>query len=146
MVELMETSGAGQQHDCADFSRFLAYSGCRLSEARAATWADVDLERVLLIFHNAKVRRARNWTPTRRVPIIPDMRTLLERLRKDDPKPEEPICSVGECKKSMTRACGLVGIPKITHHDLRHLFPTRCIEVGVNIPTVSRWLGPNTRA
>jgi len=29
----------------------------------------------------------------------------------------------------------------ITHHDLRHLFATRCIETGVDIPTVSRWLG-----
>jgi integrase len=26
-------------------------------------------------------------------------------------------------------------------HDLRHLFATRCIESGVDIPTVSRWLG-----
>ena len=32
-------------------------------------------------------------------------------------------------------------IPRITHHDLRHLFATRCIEAGVDIPTVSRWLG-----
>jgi len=30
---------------------------------------------------------------------------------------------------------------RITHHDLRHLFATRCIESGVDIPTVSRWLG-----
>jgi integrase len=29
----------------------------------------------------------------------------------------------------------------ITHHDLRHLFATRRIESGVDIPTVSRWLG-----
>ena len=27
------------------------------------------------------------------------------------------------------------------HGDLRHLFATRCIESGVDIPTVSRWLG-----
>jgi site-specific recombinase XerC len=32
-------------------------------------------------------------------------------------------------------------IPRITHRDLRHLFATRCIESGVDIPTVSRWLG-----
>ena len=39
------------------------------------------------------------------------------------------------------RACKLVGVARITHHDLRHLFATRCIESGVDIPTVSRWLG-----
>jgi integrase len=47
----------------------------------------------------------------------------------------------GECEKSLTRACKIVGTSRITHHDLRHLFATRCIEAGVDIPTVSRWLG-----
>ena len=27
------------------------------------------------------------------------------------------------------------------HHDFRHFFATTCIESGVDIPTVSRWLG-----
>jgi integrase len=141
LVGLMETSGAGQQQECADFARFLAFSGCRLSEARAAIFADVDMDKGFLMVRNAKVRRARNWTPTRRVPIIPDLRQLLERLKRSNPEPAAPICKVGECEKSLTRACKMVGIPKLTHHDLRHLFATRCIEAGVDIPTVSRWLG-----
>jgi integrase len=41
----------------------------------------------------------------------------------------------------LARACKEIGIAKLTHHDLRHLFATRCIESGVDIPTVSRWLG-----
>jgi integrase len=41
----------------------------------------------------------------------------------------------------MDRAAKVAGMPRITHHDLRHLFATRCIESGVDIPTVSRWLG-----
>jgi len=41
----------------------------------------------------------------------------------------------------MARACQEIGISRITHHDLRHLFATRCIESGVDIVTVSRWLG-----
>lgn len=41
----------------------------------------------------------------------------------------------------MDRAAKLIGMFRITHHDLRHLFATRCIESGVDIPTVSRWLG-----
>ena len=141
LIAEMETSGSGWQQDAADFARFLAFSGCRLSEARAATWADVNLEKGVLTVHSAKVRRARNWTPTRTVPIIPDMRILLDRLMKQSPKLTDPICRVGECEKSLVRACKIVGIPKITHHDLRHLFATRCIEAGVAIPTVSRWLG-----
>ena len=141
ILQRMETSGAGQQQDCADLARFLAFSGCRISEAQAATWQDVDRAKGFLFVHNAKVRRARNWKETRRVPIIPDMAALLDRLAKANPAPGDRICRVGECQKSLTRACKLVGAPRITHHDLRHLFATRCIESGVDIPTVSRWLG-----
>jgi integrase len=46
-----------------------------------------------------------------------------------------------ECQITMNRAAEALKIPRITHHDLRHLFATRCIEAGVDIPTVSRWLG-----
>ncbi|HZL14026.1 MAG TPA: tyrosine-type recombinase/integrase [Verrucomicrobiae bacterium] len=38
-------------------------------------------------------------------------------------------------------ACRKLSVPHISHHDLRHLFATTCIESGVDIPTVSRWLG-----
>jgi hypothetical protein len=141
LVEIMEHSGARQSQDCADFARFLAYSGCRLSEARAATWGDSDMEAGFLTVHSAKMRLGKNRAPTRRVPIIPDMRQLLDRLKRSNPDPAAPLCKVGECEKSLTRACKMVGIPKLTHHDLRHLFATRCIEAGVDIPTVSRWLG-----
>jgi len=29
---------------------------------------------------------------------------------------------------------------QMSDNDLRHLFATRCVEAGVDIPTVSRWL------
>jgi len=44
------------------------------------------------------------------------------------------------CKKSIATACKKFRIPRFTHHDLRHLFATRCIESAVDIPTISRWL------
>ena len=37
--------------------------------------------------------------------------------------------------------CKRVGCAPLTHHSLRHLFATFCIEAGIDIPTVSRWLG-----
>ena len=52
-----------------------------------------------------------------------------------------PVLKVGRCNEALARACQEIGISKLTHHDLRHLFATRCIESGVDIPTVSRWLG-----
>jgi len=44
-------------------------------------------------------------------------------------------------QKALDAACRKLEVHRITHHDLRHLFATRCIESGVDIPTVSRWLG-----
>ena len=79
--------------------------------------------------------------------MIPDMRNLLEIMRggRPDEKPETPVMRVWECQKSIDHASKLLGIKRITHHDLRHLFATRCIESGVDIPTVSRWLGHKGR-
>ncbi len=75
--------------------------------------------------------------------MIPELRGLLQRLRHDrsDETNEMPILHVCEAQKSMDRAANKVGMRRITHHDLRHLFATICIESGVDIPTVSRWLG-----
>jgi integrase len=71
------------------------------------------------------------------------MRKLLERMRSErqGESLETPVMRVWECQKSIDRASKVLGIKRITHHDLRHLFATRCIESGVDIPTVSRWLG-----
>ena len=141
MLETIETSGAGQARSCADLVRFLAYSGCRISEARAAKWTDVNLDRGYITIQTAKRRKTANAALTRNVPIIPEMRSLLDRLAQDRASAQDSICKVGECQNSLNRACRLLQIPRITHHDLRHLFATRCIESGVDIPTVSRWLG-----
>src|SRR5205085_6488801 len=85
----------------------------------------------------------KNWE-IRRVPMIPDMRRLLERLRDKcggRQFSKSPVMRVHECQGAISSACKKLGIARFTHHDLRHLFATRCIESGVDIPTVSRWLG-----
>src|SRR5262249_49420494 len=84
----------------------------------------------------------KNWT-VRRVPLIPDARELFDRMRaKRAIEPlDAKVFTVRESQKALDRACSKVGAERITHHDLRHLFATRCIESGVDIPTVSRWLG-----
>lgn len=79
--------------------------------------------------------------------MIPEMETLLQSLKAEistaltTPDDREPVMAVHECQKAMDRAAEKVGMARITHHDLRHLFATRCIESGVDVPTVSRWLG-----
>jgi integrase len=73
--------------------------------------------------------------------MIGEMRQLLERLRQENSDHRKSVMRVGECQKAMNTAVRKLGMAHLTHHDLRHLFATRCIESGVDIPTVSRWLG-----
>ena len=54
--------------------------------------------------------------------------------------------SMGERNEALAKVCTAVGISKLTHHDLRHLLVTHCIESGVDIPTVARWLGHKEKA
>jgi integrase len=136
-VESIREAGAACSRECADLVRFLAYGGFRKTEAANITWNDCDFNSGRI-----RVRVTKNGSP-RSVPMIQDMKALLDRLKNERPDEplETPVMKVRECQKAMTRAAKIVGMPRITHHDLRHLFATRCIESGVDIPTVSRWLG-----
>ena len=141
-VKEIETSGSRHSQGCADLVRFLAFGGFRKSEAANIAWADCDFEKKEIIVRGDPETGTKNWT-IRRVPMIPDMLQLLQRLRDEHKnlQPVESVMQVRECQKAMNRAAEIVKMPRITHHDLRHLFATLCIESGVDIPTVSRWLG-----
>jgi integrase len=121
----------------ADLVRFLAYTGCRKNEAANVTWGDLDFER-----GNINLRVTKNGHP-RSIPMIDECRNLLEKMRAERPKEPDGagVNELHECQVTMDAAAAMVGMARITHHDLRHLFATRCIESGVDIPTVSRWLG-----
>ncbi|MGD0022933.1 MAG: site-specific integrase [Smithellaceae bacterium] len=142
MVESIERVNRRFSRDCANLVRFLAYGGFRKSEAANITWADCDFGKKEIVVRGDPETGTKNWT-IRRVPMIPDMFELLKRLR--DERPDEPasqpVMRVRECQKTIDSACTILGIARFTHHDLRHLFATLCIESGVDIPTVSRWLG-----
>jgi len=137
MATHIETSGAGQAKDCGNLFRFLAFSGLRIDEARHVLWKDVDFDKGLLHVRITKNGKAR-W-----IPLNSSLRQLLENMRaeRSNESPDKFAMQVFECQKSIDRAAKLAGVKRITHHDLRHLFATRCIEAGVDIPTVSRWLG-----
>ena len=137
LIAEMRAGHSRDSKNSADLAEGLAYTGCRISEAGEIEWRDMDFdvgEVVVRITKNGEVRR---------VPLIPDARALFQRMRSEraaEP-PDAKVFLVRECQKSLDRACKNVGTDRITHHGLRHLFATRCIESDVDIPTVSRWLG-----
>jgi len=126
----------------ADLIEFLAYGGMRLyTEANQVKWEDVDWQRKEIIVRGDQETGTKNWE-IRRIPMLPDMENLLTRMLKQRGESARgKLLEISECPITLDRACKELGIARITHHDLRHLFATRCIESGVDIPTVSRWLG-----
>lgn len=139
---------AGWGREAADFCRFVTFTGCRKGEAAAVTWGDVDEVRGVLRVHGTKTAAA-----AREVPLSKAAKELLARIKarrlaadvahEDVPRysPEARVLAVAEAQKSLDRACKVVGVPRLTHHDLRDAFATACIEAGVDIPTVAAWLG-----
>jgi integrase len=142
LIAEMRAGHSRHSRSCADFALGLAVTGMRKSEANALEWRDIDFEDGEVVVRGDAETGTKNWE-LRRVPLIPDARALFERMRAE--RADEPldakVFAVRESQKALDRACKTVGIDRITHHDLRHLFATRCIESGVDIPTVSRWLG-----
>jgi integrase len=141
-VQAIEEAGAPQSKDCANFVRFLAYSGLRKTEAKFVTWSDVDFTRGEITVKGDPVTGTKN-DEIRRVPMIPELRDMLTALREARPneRMDARVMRVNEAEKSMRRAARAGAIAHLRHHDLRHLFASTCIESGVDVPTVSRWLG-----
>lgn len=144
LVEEIRNSGSGFAQPAGDLVQFLAYGGFRISEAKNITWADCNFKHQQIVVRGSPKTglKGRHVGESRIVPMIPEMRNFLEKIKvKQLDSPNKSVMRVFECQKSLNTACKNLEIARITHHDLRHLFATRCIESGVDIPTVSRWLG-----
>lgn len=144
VATIRESDGrAGSQRQAkngADLVELLAYSGCRIHEAVSIRWADVDFPK-----NSVRVTGGERGTKNheaRTIPMTDALRSLLKKLQAErSPKPDAHISQIGSAKKCLQTACRRLDIPQFTHHDFRHFFATTCIESGVDIPTVSRWLG-----
>jgi integrase len=147
----IENNGAkgGWGQEAADFCRFMTYSGARVGEVATVTWESVNWDAKTI-----HIKGYKSQTSDRVIPLFGDLEDLLKRVQdrrkrtaavavNGEPVVEqsEQIFRIGEAQKSINTACAALGVARITHHDFRHLFATRCIEAGVDIPTISRWMG-----
>lgn len=125
--------------------RFLAYSGVRISEAGRIQWSDIEGHHphYTVTVRSAKARgRAEHY---RRIPATPPLADLIREmwhnLAAANIQPKGPVFTIASPKTAFENAQKRAGVPHMRIHDLRHMFATRCIEAGVDVPTVSRWLG-----
>jgi integrase len=123
----------------ARFVEFLAWSGCRISEAREVRWEVVGEQWLHVHGGEAGTKNGE----ARRVPINPRLRAVLERMVASHApdRPAGPLFVLKSPREALAGACRRLGLRHMRVHDLRHLFATQAIESGVDIPTVARWLG-----
>ena len=115
--------------------QLLAYTGLRISEAQSLTWRDIKSDHLI-------VRTAKN-DDLRQVPLIPAAKSLLARMKAAGipTGPSHPVMLIVSPRIALAAACERLGIDHLRVHDLRHIFATRCIEAGVDLPTLAAWLG-----
>jgi integrase len=124
----------------ADLVELLAYSGCRVAEATSLRWSDLSFERNCVTITGGEIGTKNHENRT--VPMTDALRELLLRIRGDKhPERNEFISPIKDAKRCLHTACRKLNFPQFTHHDFRHFFATTCIEAGVDIPTISKWLG-----
>ena len=136
ITHIRTTAGRGRM--AGDLVEGLVYSGMRVAESRRLRWMDLDFGRGMMTVYGTKT-----YESARIVPMTAAFRVLVEGMKKHrgDVQHEDRVFEVNEAAVSLARACTHVGVRKMTHQDLRHLYATTCIESGVDIPTVAGWLG-----
>ena len=138
------------------------YTGLRIGEICALTWADILIEEQCLYIHQTMQRvqvkgntekktevvilPPKSDCSIRRIPIPDEIRQLLLTIQKQDKaylltgmvhSYMEPR-NMENRFKAATRECN---IRKINFHALRHTFATRCVELGFDVKSLSEILG-----
>lgn len=135
VIAAIRGQGKAYSQESANFVAFLAFSGCRLGQAQALQWEDIDDKWVLFRSGVSGTKGA----ATRELPISPRLRTVLAGMKRGNPG--EKVFSTKNPHEALARACQRLEMPHLRIHDLRHFFATWAMESGVNVRIVAGWLG-----
>ncbi|MCC8022584.1 MAG: site-specific integrase, partial [Clostridiales bacterium] len=138
------------------------YTGMRIGEICALRWEDVDLESQTIsvrstmqrisVFDEQKRKTAVQTGPpksersNRVIPMPATLNALLARRRETAASPYVIECRQGQAEPRIVtywfhRLVEKAGLPPMKFHRLRHTFATRCMELGVDVTTLSHILG-----
>lgn len=137
------------------------YTGMRLGELLALKWEDIDFKNrivsvrrnVCRVIENNKIITIEDTPKTvsscREIPLTNFVISLLKELRQYQnnkslyviSKSTGKIIETRSYQESFKRLLKRLKIKHYGFHSLRHTFATRCLELGVDIKTLSELLG-----
>lgn len=137
-----------------NYVKFLFFTGCRTSEAVGLQRQHIAPDLSIITFSEAVVRGHRKDTKThkiRRFPVNHQLRAILLDQLSSIPN-ESPIVFLSpkgnaiDSHNFLTRAWKsiLATLPEIEYrpqYNTRHTFITLCLEEGVPVQTVAKWVG-----
>ena len=121
------------------------YMGLRIGEVCALQWKEIDLEKRVLTVSKTILTEPKSESSKRTIPIPDCLLPLLRRFKDNGEvyvvsgrkKPVEPRTMQYRFAKILHNA----DLPSFHYHSLRHLFATRCVELGFDVKTLSEILG-----
>lgn len=135
------------------YVKFLFMTGCRTSEAIGLQWKHIDKNFTKITFTEAVVERNRKDTKThktRRFPINGSLKELLQSIEAGDRDPNSPVFKAPrggmiDAHNFLNRAWTtiLTSLPMEyrCQYCTRHTFITNCLEAGVSVVQVAKWVG-----
>lgn len=111
--------------------RFYLLTGARPSEPLRVKWEDVSPDML-------RIRGTKTTGSDRSIPISQELRGLLDEI----PRTDERLFpyTYGNVLRYFNRFRSSLSF-EMTIKDLRHTFGTRCVEAGVSMKTVQKWMG-----
>lgn len=132
-----------------EIAALIELHGLRLSEMKALTWDDIDLQNKVIHVRGAYVKGPdgyvdkqtnKNKTSTRPVPImIPQLEQALKKVKKKEGRVVTISTSV--LRRDVKRACKIAGVTEVSNHGLRHSFASLCFYLKIPMEQIQKWGG-----
>jgi integrase len=134
-------SGHRSTGEAADLVEFLAYSGCRVAEARSVRWRDINPKLGTVLVTGGQIGTKNHEART--TPLFLPLARLVNSMRSRKPFEADDafIFRIVNARLQIMRACERLGLRRFGHHTMRHFFCSNAIEAGCDFKVIAEWLG-----
>ena len=137
-----------------------AVTGIRIGELCALKWSNVDLEKRIITVTKTMQRikniggktatkiiitPPKSKTSAREIPVPDVLYSYLKKMQCDNDcyvlTGEKAFAEPRTMQYRFRSVLKKLGLPQVNFHALRHMFATKCVDIGVDVKTLSEILG-----